>query len=346
MTLQAAFAAQSQSCGSLGSPFMERLFDILAHDFPADGPLADHLNGFDGDIGPAGHSVPLRLAAGLHALVLKRVSPALAALYPPHEASRGDLRDGVLAALDKHAAFLIDWTASAPQTNEVRRAGVLIAGAQVAVQHFDLPIRLSELGASAGLNMMWDRFALEIAGHRYGSAMPALTLTPEWTGPFPPDTKPHVISRAGVDLNPLDPTRADHLLRLMAYLWPDQPKRLVMTRAAASVATGPIAQGDAIDWLAQRLPAAPQGQLHLIQHTVAWQYFAKATQARGRAMIEAAGAAATRKRPLAWLSMESDGDIHGEKGAAVVLRLWPGDITLVLGRACFHGRWIDWHYNG
>jgi hypothetical protein len=346
VTLAEAFAQQAGACRRLGSPFMGRLFDILAEDFPVGGPLADHFAGFHGDLGPAGHSLPLRLSGGLHALVLGHEDAGLVAVYPPHNPTRPALRRAVLAALEKHAAFLIDWTRGAPQTNEVRRSAVLIAGARVALKHFDLPVMLSELGASGGLNLMWDHYALEIGGHRFGPSMPTLILSPDWTGPLPSVRTPVIAERAGVDLKPLDLSRGDHLLRLTAFLWADQPERLVMTRAAASVAGGMVAKGDAIDWLAPRLHAAPQGQLHLIQHTVAWQYFPPATQARGRALIEAAGAQATPNRPLGWLSMETDGDTGGARGAAVTLRLWPGDITLALGRADFHGRWIDWQHEG
>ncbi|GLT08194.1 hypothetical protein GCM10007928_04250 [Sulfitobacter porphyrae] len=342
MNLQEAFEYQADTCSRMGSPFMGKLLTILAEDWPADSALGRKFAAFEGDIGPAGHSLPLRIAGGLHALVLNRAAPDLAALYPPHATSDAALRDAVLAALSRHETFLLDWTKSAPQTNEVRRSAALIAGAHAALQHFDLPIHLSELGASGGLNLMWDHFALEIDGTRFGAQTPVLTLTPEWTGPLPPAARPLVASRAGVDLNPLDPGRSEDLLRLTAYLWADQPERLVLTRAAASVATTPVARGDAIDWLARRLPSAPQGRLHLIQHTVAWQYFPKPVRDRGRAMIEAAGAKATANRPLAWLSMESDGDTTGKIGAALTLRLWPGDITLDLGRADFHGRWIKW----
>ena len=99
-------------------------------------------------------------------------------------------------------------------------------------------------------------------------------------------------------------------------------------------------QGDAVDWLAPRLDAAPDGHVHLIYHTVAWQYFPPDRQALGRRLIEAAGARATEHRPLAWLALENDG---GEgPGAALTLRLWPGDLHFALGRADFHGRWINW----
>nr|WP_281403120.1 DUF2332 family protein [Sulfitobacter aestuariivivens] len=337
-----AFADQAESCSQMGSPFMGRLLRILASQWPQSSALGQKFAGFEGDIGPAGHSLPLRIAGGLHALVLNGTAPELAAVYPPNNASTADLETNVLHALHTHEKFLLDWTDSAPQTNEVRRSAALIAGARVAAQHFDLPLTLSELGASGGLNLMWDHYALDIHGHRFGPTVPALILTPEWKGALPPDIGPVIAQRAGVDLNPLDPQAGADLLRLTAYLWPDQPDRLRMTRAAASVMTAPLAQGDAIDWLATRLAEAPRGHLHLIQHTVAWQYFPAAAQARGRALIEATGAKATADRPLGWLSMESDGDTTGKVGAALTLRLWPGDITLDLGRADFHGRWINW----
>ena len=346
MNLQEAFLAQAETCRRMGSPFMGQLLTVLADHWPADSALGRKFAGFTGDIGPAGHSLPLRIAGGLHALVLSNAAPELAALYPPHKASDAALRDGVLATLDRQEPFLLDWTDSPPQTNEVRRSAALIAGAHVALQHFDLPIHLSELGASGGLNMHWDNYALEIAGERFGPNVPAVLLTPEWTGAMPPAATPVVADRAGVDLNPLDPTQGDHLLRLIAYLWPDQPERLAMTRAAASVATVRPQKADAIDWLGPRLASAPQGRLHLIQHTVAWQYFPAERQAHGRALLEAAGAQATRNRPMAWLSMETDGDTTGKEGAALTLRLWPGDVTLALGRADFHGRWINWTHAG
>lgn len=346
MSLSTAFAAQAAACAHMGSPFMEQLLGQLAAHWPEESALCRKLATFEGDIGPAGHSLPLRVAGGLHALVLSNAAPELAALYPPHQVSDAALRDGVLNALERHRDFLLDWTDSAPQTNEVRRSAALIAGTHVALQHFDLPIHLSELGASGGLNLMWDHYALQIGEAHFGPAVPTVLFQPEWDGPLPPVADPMIAARAGVDLNPLDPHLGDHLLRMTAYLWPDQPERLTMTRAAASIVSVTPAKGDAIDWLAPRLASAPQGHLHIVQHTVAWQYFPVAVQARGLALIEAAGAQATPNRPLAWLSMETDEDATGKGGAALTLRLWPGDIRLDLGRADFHGRWISWQHSG
>lgn len=342
MTLAQAFADQSETCARMDSPFMGQLLGMLAEHWPTNSALGQKFATFEGDIGPAGHSLPLRIAGGLHALVLNNAAPELAACYPPNVVTDEALKEAVLKAFATHEGFLLEWANSPPQTNEVRRSAALIAGARVAVQHFDLPIVLSELGASGGLNLMWDHYALNVDGQRFGPQVPAVMLSPEWKGAPPPDITPQIAHRAGVDLNPLDPAQGADLLRLTAYLWADQPARLKMTRAAASLGGASVAKGDAIDWLAPRLHSAPQGHLHLIQHTVAWQYFPADVQARGRALIEAAGAQAAPNRPLAWLSMESDGDTTGKVGAALTLRLWPGDITLDLGRADFHGRWIDW----
>ncbi|MEL7100674.1 MAG: DUF2332 family protein, partial [Pseudomonadota bacterium] len=182
------------------------------------------------------------------------------------------------------------------------------------------------------------RFALEANGVRLGPQDAALTLAPDWTGPAPKGPAPRVAARAGVDLAPLDPQDPDQLTRMLAYVWADQADRMARTRAAAALQHTQIAQGDAVEWLAARLAKPFPGHLHLIQHTVAWQYFPAEAQMRGTNLIEAAGAEATAQAPLGWMAMEADGG----KGAALTLRLWPGDVTFQLGRCDFHGRWLHW----
>lgn len=341
MTLRAAFESQARATEALGSPFMGRLMRLCAARLEPDAPLTRRMFDWPGDVSAAGASVPLRLAGALHGLVLDGTAPGLAAAYPPHEADDDALWWAVAAALRAHAARISAWMDSPPQTNEVRRAAVLIAAAQWLQARFGMPLRLSELGASAGLNLMFDRFALEIAGRAYGAASPALTLAPDWAGPLPPRAGPlEVVARRGVDLAPLDPQDPGDQLRLTAYLWPDQPERLARTRAAISVAQAEVDAGDAADWLEARLAEAPpRGTCHMLYHTVAWQYFPQAVKARCTQLIEAAGARATPQEPLAWFGMEAD-DV--KRGAGLRLRLWPGDISLTMGRADFHTRWVDW----
>ncbi|MEO0765395.1 MAG: DUF2332 family protein [Pseudomonadota bacterium] len=342
MSLIQAFRDQSDTCTRMGSPLMGRVLGILADNWDADTALGQKMAAYAGDIGPAGHSLPLRICGGLHALVLQQRDAALVDAYPPNSASDVVLEEAVLNALKSHEDFLLDWTHSPPQTNEVRRSAALIAMANVALSHFDRPIVLSELGASGGLNLMWDKFAVQAKTETLGPRDAVLMLTPDWTGAIPPAASPQIESRLGVDLNPLNANDPGDLLRLTAYLWADQPHRLALTEAAAGVLEAQVEKGDAINWLAARLETVPEGRMHIIQHTVAWQYFPGEAQQRGTALIEAAGARATPETPLAWMQMETDGDTTGAVGAALTLRLWPGDLTLHLGRADFHGRWINW----
>ncbi len=316
---------------------MGKLMQLCADmPWPA-GQITDRIFGWEGDISPIGQSVPLRLAGALHALRLQG-HPVLSAVYPPHVVPDAVLWDAISSTLISDAAHIDTWLNSAPQTNEVRRAAVLVAVGHLLSDKFGLPIRTSELGASGGLNLHWDSYALRLGNQLFGNADPALTLTPDWSGPIPPHTSMTVTSRSGVDLNPLDPSDPDHALRLQAYLWPDQPERLALTRAAIAAAKTPVKKGDAIDWLSAQL-THHQGQLHLIYSTVAWQYFPAEKQALGTKLIETAGDTATGDTPLAWFGMENDGGTHG---AALTLRLWPGDLRFDLGRADFHGRWIEW----
>ena len=120
----------------------------------------------------------MRIAGGLHAFVLSGQSGALSAAYPPNAFDHSALVNAMSNALVTHEDFMLKWAQSAPQTNDVRRSAALIAGAQVALEHFQRPIVLSELGASAGLNLMWDHYALDIAGQVTGPKRPALTLNP------------------------------------------------------------------------------------------------------------------------------------------------------------------------
>ena len=205
---------------------------------------------------------------------------------------------------------------------------------------YGLPLHLSELGASAGLNLLWDHYALDLGRRRLGPEHPVLTLTPDWTGPMPPLAAPRVLTRAGADIAPLDPVRDRG--RLLAYVWADQTARLDRCDTALTLAARlrpQITKADAGIWAQQRLAESFPNALHLIFHTIAAKYFRPATTARLNAALAAAGAKATRQTPLAYLSMERDGP---SPGAALTLTLWPGDEIIPLGRADFHGRWVNW----
>lgn len=343
MTLPEALRDQARSCEILGSPFTARLLRLAADRLTPGTPVADRLFAWEGDISSRGHSLSLRLAGALHALVRSGRDPALAAIYAaPDGASDDALWQAVAEALAAHEGFVMDWLDSPPQTNEVRRSAVLIAGAAWLTARTGLPLALSELGASAGLNLIFDRYALTAGPICIAPPDPVLTLAPDWQGAAPPEALLRVADRRGVDLNPLDP-QADRL-RLMSYIWADQTDRLTRTEAALAEAARIVPRvdrGDAAGWLEDRLSTPLPGHLHLIFHTIAWQYFPQATKDRASTALGAAGARATAQAPIAHLAMEADDQTPG---AGIALTLWTGGTPerIQLGRADFHGRWIDW----
>ncbi|MCB2135291.1 MAG: DUF2332 family protein [Rhodobacteraceae bacterium] len=341
MTWQDAFGYQARTCADLGSPFTSCLLGLVASRGLPAGAIRDRIAAWPGDISARGASVPLRLAGALHRLVLEARAPALAAFYPPNENVSDDaLWSVVCEALVDRESTLMDWLGTPPQTNEVGRSAFLIPAAAWLTHITGLPLALSELGASAGLNLRFDRYALVAGERRFGPENPALTLSPVWRGMPPRAADLRVSERTGADLNPADP--ASDRLRLLSFIWPDQPDRLArMTAAIGEARRTPatIERTDAIDYLARRLAQPMPGRLHMIFHTIAWQYFPAAAQQRGKTLLARAGALATREAPLARVAMEAD---DRSPGAGLKITLWPGGRCFDMGRADFHGRWIDW----
>lgn len=344
MTIAANFLDQAESCAALGSPFTANLCRLFANHLTRQGRVADRLLDWPGDTSSRGASVPLRMAAALHALVLTGRAKQLADFYPPQGDASGqdDFWPTIQRILLAEERFILDWLKSAPQTNEPARSGPLRAGFQQIVALSDRPLVLSEVGASAGLNLNWDHYRLIIGQQKFGPDNAALDLTPQWNGPTPPATTPIIRSRQGCDLNPIDLTDPAQQLRMLAYLWPDQPDRAArMKQAFACISKNPVTvvKADALDWLQRRLSLDHDGATHVIYHSVAWQYLDPSAQAQGNQMIANAGRNATPDTPLARLQMETDGQANG---AALTLQIWPGAKIYHLGRADFHGRWVDW----
>ena len=335
--LSEAFEVQAGNNERLDSPFTARVLRLLAARLTPGTPLTDRMFDWGGNTGAFGQSVPLRFLAGLHALVLTGKCPGLVAVYPPNpNPDDSTLWAALKGAMRDHADTLNHWLDNPPQTNEVRRAAVMIAAGHYLGARYNLPIQMSELGASGGLNLMWDHFALKLPGVRLGPAKAPVVLTPDWRGDQPTGVPPKIVERRGVDLIPLDAHDPADALRLTSYLWADQPERLTRTRAALSVFEATVDKGDAAAWLEARLSDNRADHLTLIYHTIAWQYFPTDTQDRCLSAIQAAG----QRGPVAHLSMEAD-DRRGQ-GAAITLTLWPEGEKLTLGRVDFHGRWVDW----
>lgn len=339
--IRQSFIRQAKACADLGSPFTARLCTLAAERLTDDGKVGATVLGWPGNPDGTGDALALRLAGTLHALVRSGQDAALAAVYPPHTVDDDTLWAAIEAAMRRDEAFMLERLKSAPQTNEVRRSSALLPGFLTIAALTGKPLILSEVGASAGLNLQWDRYSYHLGDFSWGQAS-AVELAPRWQGPPPPQAEIKITERAGCDLNPLDPSSEDDRLRLFSYIWADQQDRLDRTAAALAMATESglkVEKADAIDWLWKRLATPGPGMAHVIYHTIAWQYLPPALKAEGEALIADAGSRATLDAPLARLQLEADGK---PEGAAILLTLWPTGDTREIGRADFHGRWVKW----
>lgn len=317
---------------------MQRLMTLFAFNLAPGCVVADRILDWPGDPSADGDSVPLRIAAGLHALA-RQGHPYLSVVYPPNDPDDGSLWGVVQATLETEEEALMHWLDSPPQTNEVRRASVLIPAIHMLTDRFREPLRLVEIGASAGLNLCADRFCLTAGNHTFGDPESQVQLTPDWTGPVPEPTDPFIGARMGIDLAPVDLLNGRE--RLLAYIWPDQDDRIALTEAAILIGRlirPRMVEADAVEWLADPGPTLQKRSLTLIYHTIAWQYLTPEAQAEGDALIAAAGETATPEKRLARLAMEADDD-----AASVTLQVWPDGATFDLGRADYHGRWVEWY---
>lgn len=338
----AAFRKQVGWCDNNGAPFTARLLALLADDIAHGGPAAGLVGAWPGD--PLADAVPLRLAGGLHALVLGGADPQLAACYP----SRGDgdpgrLRSVLAAALAAHEGFLRGFVASPPQTNEVGRSAVLLGGFLRVAEATRLPLCLLEIGASAGLNLSWDRYRYQLGPESWGDPASPVRLAPEWHGPLPPLAAPlEIAERAGCDVAPVDLRQQESRLRLRAYVWADQPERLARLDAAIAVAREAgvlVERAGAEAWVPDRLATALPGQATVLYHSIMWQYMPGPCQAAVQDAIERAGARATQATPLAWLRLEPP---QVEARPELRLTLWPGGHQHRLASAHPHGRTVRW----
>ena len=326
--MKAHFERQATYCSAFGADLTARLLRHLPDCILPSSALGQRIANWPGDAAPEADNLPLRLAGGLHALLLSAKAPELAPIYRSGAMADAELPKLLRAVLQRHDAELAAFIANAPQTNEVRRAAGLIA-------HTGCDLIASELGASAGLNLIFDRFHLAL-GDGYGPPNSPVQLNPTWQGSLPP-AAPYLLRDAqGCDLAPLDLRQRQDLLRLHAYIWADQPERRARTDAAISLNPPLPKKSSAIEFLRQRL-ASPWSGCHLIYSTVAWQYFSKDEKSQITELITTRGA--NSQAPLAWLRIEADGK---SPGAGMRLDLWPEQKRIDLGRMDFHGRWITW----
>jgi hypothetical protein len=328
-------------CGTIGSPLYADLLAAAADDVEAGGPCWSVFEGHETD---ALGSVPaLRFMAAAHRLVLRGEAPMLARHYPSAggRPDAGDPWPDFRAAVAEHMETLHELIELPVQTNEVGRSAALLGGFLQVARVTGLPLATLEIGCSAGLNLRWHRWLYDAgAAGTWGDPDSPVRLGDRFDPAPPLDAAVEVAERRGCDAQPLDPTSDAHRETLLACTWPDQVDRFTQLDAALRVAADdPVAidRAPAAEWVADQLADPRPGVATVVFQSIVLQYLDDDQRAGVRAAIEAAGAAATARAPLAWLSMEPGGDL-----ADVRLRMWPGGEEALIARAGYHGRPVRW----
>jgi hypothetical protein len=238
--------------------------------------------------------------------------------------------DDVQSALREESEFLAEWVATERvQTNEPRRCWWLVpcfleAARRTGAEELDCV----ELGCSAGLNLLWDRYGYEYAGG-------ALHGSPVFGGeergrPVPVAARPQVRLRVGVDLAPPDPHTEDGVRLLKSFVWVGQEQRLADLDAAIEVwrrDPPEIVVGDLVDELPGLLGRHRGGAVLLVWETAAFGYLPEERRKRARALLAQADCVFVH-------TGEPENGSHDYYGLYV-----DGD---EVAHAEFHGAWIEW----
>jgi len=341
------FEIQAAGCAAYGAGLYGLLLRRAADDIRAGGPCAEAVVGHEGAPGP--DAVALRLAGAVHALVLSGRAPELAGYYPsaggawsPEVAE--ECWSAFRATVAAELPWVRSWMTRPPQTNEVGRSNLLIAGLLYAVTAAPLPVRLFELGSSAGLNLRPEQHRYTAGGFAWGPVDSPVRLADGWTGGAPgwlveaaaAHPKLDVVERRGCDLTPIDPLSEAGALALRAYVWPDQSDRLDRLAGALRLAADhparvePTGAGDFLAGIDLR-----PGTLTVLWHSVMQQYVPAEEWARVEAELDRLAAASTPGAAFAHIAFEPE-RVGGRFPFRLSVRVGSG-VRVRLAEASGHG---------
>ncbi len=347
------------------------------HDFPSRSPLyAAIAQGMVGDDEvlavaagaglPPQELPPLRMLAAVRFLLIADPAEPLAAHHAdlseaplPPDGAYPVFRDFVLRHREEIAGLV---AGRAIQTNEVQRCACYMPAVALAQAALGGELGLVDVGASAGLGLLLDRYAYDYGtAGTVGPAGAPVRLRCEAGGGQPPplrDAPPRVRHRVGLDRSPVDLRDPDAVRWLRAAVWPGQGNRVeVLLNAAAAAAADPpeILTGDAVRDLPRVLDSIPE-ELGLCVTTSVTLGYLGDRRADFSDALEEYG----RRRPLAWVAFDTVlgidrmdkapgwvGELRqsGRVDCALVrltLLTARGRSDRWLARGGYHGEWIEW----
>ncbi len=329
------------------SPLYAELMHAAARSAATGGVVAEV---FPDGAGPPGSVPALRLMAALHRLVLEGRATELASHFPSVGGSHGPggAWPAAEAAIRRHLPEVRALVARTVQTNEPGRSAALYGALLWLAARHRQPVRLLEVGASAGLNLHVDRYGYEVGDLVLGDPDSPVRFSQPWIGAPVDDPEGagaylKISCRAGCDPAPVDVSSADGRLTALSYVWADEPARVARLRAAIEVARRQpvtVEAASAGPWLARRLAEAHPGALTVVWQSVVRQYLTEAEREEAEAELHAAGQRATEGAPLAAVALEP-GDEH-LSSFELTCRTWPERAEAVLAMSGDHGPPLRW----
>jgi hypothetical protein len=304
---------------------------------------------------PARRRHPTVILAALHDLALAGRAPALAAAYAA--ADGGAAASAAIGTLLRMTEEVVAVAVRRPvRAGETGRCAVLYPAIAEAARRAGADAAgLIDVGCSAGLNLSVDRVGITYSsGQSLGDPSSPVQQSSSVVGgqAVPAQAMPEVVTRIGIDLDPVDVTDADEARWLRACLPPDQPERAARLGAElALAATAPplLLRGDAVEVLPDALARVPADALPVVTTTWALSSFPLESRLR---FLQRLDEAATR-RTVAWVSAEgvgvapaipTFGDRRASGHSIIGLALF-GHSALradAIGRCWSRGRLLSW----
>ncbi len=333
---------------------LRRFGELVADDSPLYGMICRDLAENDTILeilaaAPYDQPAPNILLAAVQYLLLEGLGPELAAHYP---SVTGTASSGSGDPVELFAAFCREErnrlteivSTRTVQTNEVRRCTALLPAFAWVAKQMQSPLAIIEVGASAGLNLAFDRYRYDYGDGVVGGPVDSkLLLSTELrTGTLPPiDPLPEVVWRRGIDLHPVDINDPAAVRWARALLWPEQLDRIRRFERAVDIARSKppdLIEGDALELLPEVARSAPGDAALVVLHSFVLYQFS----AEERELLTADLAQIAQTRDVHLIGMEM---LTGDREPP------PIECTrysnreserLVLGRANYHGAWLEW----
>lgn len=301
---------------------------------------------------PAAHLPPAPLGA-VRYLLLDGLEHPLGDVYD----GRSDADPGPLfldLCRSERSSLLALLETRRVQTNDCGRSALI--GPALTWVAAQMPSRycLVDVGASAGINMLCDRFRLDYGDNgATGPADSPVRISCEVTGGDPPiaNQLPPLMSRIGIDLSPIDLSDPTDARWLLACVWPDtgRAERVEASIRLAQQQLPKVVAGRANTVLPDVLAGLPIGATAIVTTTWAFGYFSLEERAEFVDLLRAESA----QRPVAWVSAENGGtvdaladhgagDSSGPDALGAMLLVDGVETSHLLAFVHSHGNWIDW----